>query len=208
LLQDTHFTRLGGKEEQAADTRYICTTHCRLEEEVELGAFRPDLFYRINVVNIALPPLRERRCDIPDLITYFQDTYSKEYARRCQRLPARILKAMLEAEWPGNIRQLQNLIKNYVIFESTESIENELSRSAAQRTPTPIRSDAQISLKAAAQQAMRDTERQVLLKVLQANNWNRRAAARTLNISYRSLFYKLKSAGLPPKRVMRATAAE
>jgi two-component system, NtrC family, response regulator AtoC len=208
LLQDTHFTRIGGREEESTDVRYICATHCRLEEDVELGSFRRDLFYRINVVNVLLPPLRERRCDIPDLVAYFQDTYSKEYARRSERLPAPILKIMMEAEWPGNIRELQNLIKNYVIFDSPEAIRNELRRSVPQHGATPIRSDARISLKAVTRQAMLDTERQVLLNVLEANNWNRRAAARTLNISYRSLFYKLKSAGVPPKRVLSANREE
>lgn len=201
LLQDGQFCRIGAQEDTRVEVRVVCATSRELEREIEAGTFRQDLFYRINVVSMRLPALRERCLDIPDLVDYFLGLYSEKYECPSRPVSARLMQLLQRHEWPGNIRELENLIKRYVILGSEDTIVSDLlSREHADFRPA-VGADESISLKAATRRAVREVERKMILKTLQANHWNRKQAARALNISYRALLYKIKEAGLPAKKV-------
>ncbi len=200
LLQDGQFCRIGAQEDKKVEVRVVCATNRRLDEEIVNGTFREDLFYRINVVNISLPPLRERRTDIPDLAHYFLDFYNRKYNCRAKALSPELMNVLEKYHWPGNIRELENLIKRYVILGSEDAITNDLVAREPQYLDPEINFDGPISLKKITRQAVHDLEKKVILRVLQNHHWNRKQAARTLGISYRALLYKIREAGLPPNR--------
>jgi two-component system response regulator AtoC len=204
LLQDGQFCRIGAQEDKKVEVRVVCTTNRKLEQEVENGNFRSDLFYRINVVNLYLPPLRERVVDIPDLVAYFLEYYNRKYNCRAKPLSGELMSVLLKYHWPGNIRELENLIKRYVILGSEEVILADLAPRNSDFFNADIPVDGQISLKKLTRQAVRELERKIILKVLQNHRWNRKQAARALGISYRALLYKIHDAGLPSSRTKRA----
>ncbi len=203
LLQDGQFCRIGAQEDKKVEVRVVCATNRQLEQEIETGTFRQDLFYRINVVNLHLPPLRERRNDVPDLAGYFLEYYNRKYNCRARELSAELMSAMQKYHWPGNIRELENMVKRYVILGSEEVISSDLVTREQEYFNPEINLDGPISLKKLTRQATRELERKVILKVLQAHHWNRKQAARALSISYRALLYKIRDAGLPPNRSTR-----
>jgi len=203
LLQDGQFCRIGAQEDKKVEVRVVCATNRILENEIENGTFRQDLFYRINVVNLALPPLRERRGDIEDLVNYFLDYYNRKYNCRAKALSSELMTVLQKYHWPGNIRELENQIKRYVILGSEEVISSDLATHQPDYFNAEINFDGPISLKKLTRQATRELERKVILKVLQANHWNRKQAARALSISYRALLYKIRDAGLPSNRTIR-----
>src|SRR5438105_8317691 len=203
LLQDGQFCRIGAQEDKKVEVRVVCATNRHLETEIQNGTFREDLFYRINVVNLQLPPLRERRGDIDDLVNYFLDSYNRKYNCRARPLSADLMTALQKYHWPGNIRELENLIKRYVILGNEEVISSDLVTREQEYFNPDINLDGPISLKKLTRAATRELERKVILKVLQANHWNRKQAARALSISYRALLYKIRDAGLPPNRSSR-----
>jgi two-component system response regulator AtoC len=208
LLQDGQFCRIGAQEDKKVEVRVVCATNRKLEQEVESGAFRSDLFYRINVVNLHLPPLRERAADIPDLIAYFLDYHNRKYNCRAKPLSSEVMTVLQKYHWPGNIRELENLIKRYVILGSEEVILADLAPREPDFFNADIPVDGQISLKKLTRQAVRELERKVILKVLQNHHWNRKQAARTLSISYRALLYKIRDAGLPSNRAAKRREAD
>jgi two-component system, NtrC family, response regulator AtoC len=203
LLQDGQFCRIGAQEDKKVEVRVVCATNRRLEEEIETGTFRQDLFYRINVVNLHLPPLRDRRGDIEDLVAYFLEYYNRKYNCRARALSLDLMSALQKYHWPGNIRELENLVKRYVILGNEEVISSDLVGREQEYFNPDINLDGPISLKKLTRQATRELERKVILKVLQAHHWNRKQAARALSISYRALLYKIRDAGLPPNRSKR-----
>jgi two-component system, NtrC family, response regulator AtoC len=204
LLQDGQFCRIGAQEDKKVEVRVVCATNRQLEREIENGTFRQDLFYRINVVNLYLPPLRERRGDIEGLVSYFLEYYNRKYNCQARTLSCELVSALQKYHWPGNIRELENLMKRYVILGSEDVISNDLLVRNEQEFLNPdINLDGPISLKKLTRQATRELERKVILKVLQAHHWNRKQAARALSISYRALLYKIRDAGLPPNRAIR-----
>lgn len=198
VLQDGQFCRIGSQEDKRLEARVVCATNRALEHEIANGSFRQDLFYRINVVNLTVPPLRERSADIPDLVNYFLTVYNTQFNRDVAAVPASTMKLMQSHHWPGNIRELENLMKRYVILGTTDVITSELQHSEPEPDDLDfeIPLNGSIHLKDVTRQAVRKIERNIILKVLQANQWNRKKAARSLNISYRALLYKLKEAGL------------
>jgi two-component system, NtrC family, response regulator AtoC len=200
LLQDGQFCRIGAQEDKKVEVRVVCATNRRLEEEIENGTFRQDLFYRINVVNLHLPPLRERRADIAELANYFLDFYNRKYNCRAKPLSHELVNVLEKYHWPGNIRELENLVKRYVILGNEDTIANDLVAQEPQYLNPEINLDGPISLKKITRQAVHELEKKVILKVLQNHHWNRKQAARTLGISYRALLYKIREAGLPPNR--------
>jgi two-component system, NtrC family, response regulator AtoC len=206
LLQDGQFCRIGAQEDKKVEVRIVCATNRILEAEIESGTFRQDLYYRINVVNLHLPPLRERRGDIEDLIAYFLEYYNRKYNCRARPLSTELIGVLQKYHWPGNIRELENMLKRYVILGNEEVITSDLVARAPQSFEPELDFDGPISLKKLTRQAVRDLERKVILKVLQANHWNRKRAARALSISYRALLYKIREAGLPPNRSVRRPA--
>jgi two-component system response regulator AtoC len=203
LLQDGQFCRIGAQEDKKVEVRIVCATNRNLEVEIESGTFRQDLFYRINVVNLQLPALRERRGDVEGLIEYFLDYYNRKYNCRARPLSSEMLAQLQKYHWPGNIRELENLVKRYVILGNEEVITSDLVAREPEYFNPDLNLDGPISLKKITRQAVRELERKVILKVLQNHHWNRKQAARALSISYRALLYKIREAGLPPNRSSR-----
>lgn len=200
VLQDGQFSRIGGQEDKRVNVRFIFATNRDLEEEIAAGNFREDLFYRINVVNVHLPPLRERLEDIPLLCEYFIARHNEKFNCRAGALSHDCIARLQDYHWPGNIRQLENLTKRYVILGSEDAILSELRDREADIFKFIIPPQGEVSLKQITRQAVRQVERKVILKMVEASNWNRKRAAKRLNISYRALLYKLKEAGVPSER--------
>ncbi|HUK48986.1 MAG TPA: sigma-54 dependent transcriptional regulator [Terriglobales bacterium] len=203
LLQDGQFCRIGAQADKKVEVRIVCATNRKLEEEIANGNFRQDLFYRINVVNLYMPPLRERRSDIGGLVSYFLEYYNRKYNCKAKPLSPELMEVLHKYHWPGNIRELENLVKRYVILGSEDVISNDLQPRENDLLNADINLDGPISLKKLTRQATRQLERKIILKVLHNHHWNRKQAAKTLNISYRALLYKIRDAGLPPNRVRR-----
>jgi two-component system, NtrC family, response regulator AtoC len=203
LLQDGQFCRIGAQEDKKVEVRVVCATNRKLEEEIANGTFRADLFYRINVVNLHMPALRERAADIPQLVAYFLEYYNRKFNSRAPAPSADLMTAMKKYHWPGNVRELENLMKRYVILGTEESISGDLRPHAPDFFSADISVEGPISLKKITRQAVHELERKIILKVLQHHHWNRKSAAKALNISYRALLYKIRDAGLPSNRAPR-----
>jgi two-component system, NtrC family, response regulator AtoC len=208
LLQDGQFCRIGGQEERRVRVRVICATNRRLETEIANGRFRQDLFYRINVVSIELPPLRSRAEDIPELVAYFLQIHRVRHNMQARPLSPAALHLLTKHPWPGNIRELENLIERYVILGSEEAISSELLNWEYTHVTPDIPLEGQIHLKKITRQAVHDLERKIILSVLEANHWNRKRTASALRISYRALLYKIRRAGLPRKRGMSSAKVD
>src|ERR1700745_3373358 len=133
VLQDGHFTSIGDHEEKRVDARVICATNRKLRREIETGAFRADLFYRINVISITLPPLRDRRDDIPYLVEYLRQQFNGRYQRDAHPVSREVLQLLQQRNWPGNIRELENCMARYVILGSEEAFH--LERQEEEKKP-------------------------------------------------------------------------
>jgi two-component system response regulator AtoC len=192
VLQDGTFTRVGAQESRRVDARLVCAAKENLRHQAEDGNFRLDFFFRINAVTIDLPPLRQRAADLPILIDYFLDLYSKAYCLEPKPLSREITSIMQKYSWPGNIRQLENMIRSYVLIGDEECLIADLMPATSAGVIPEIDLANPISLKEITRAARRGLEREIILKVLQANGWSRRKTANWLNISYRSLLYKLQ----------------
>ena len=208
LLQDGQFCRIGAQEDKKVEVRVVCATNRNLEAEIEAGTFRQDLYYRINVVNIRMPALRERRGDIENLAAYFLEYYNRKFNCKARPLSSETLAVLRKYHWPGNIRELENPIKRYVILGHEDVITSDLVAREPDYFNSEISLDGPISLKKMTRQCVRELERKVILKVLQHHHWNRKQAARTLGISYRALLYKIRDAGLPSNRALRLRQEE
>jgi len=207
LLQDGQFCRIGAQADKKVEVRVVCATNRILEEEIANGSFRQDLFYRINVVNLFMPPLRERNSDVRALVSYFLDYYNRKYNCRAHPLSPELMETLEKYHWPGNIRELENLMKRYVILGTEDVVSSDLEPRETDYLTSDISLDGPISLKKLTRQATRQLERRIILKVLHNHHWNRKQAAKTLNISYRALLYKIRDAGLPPNRARREPEA-
>ncbi len=199
LLQDRTFERLGGSETLKADVRFVAATHQPLEERVKQGSFREDLFYRLNVVPVWLPPLRARSEDIPPLADHFVRVHGAANGRPDASLTREALTVLASERWPGNVRQLENFIERLIVLAEAPMIDfgdvqRELGRAAPSfdETPTPRVEGAGATL--ASQR--RDLEREALLDALQRANNNRTLAARLLGVSRRTLYNKLEELGI------------
>lgn len=206
LLQDGQFCRIGAKKGRV-EARVLCATNRDLETEMQSGSFRHDLFYRINVVNIHLPPLRERCEDIPRLARYFLDSYNQLYQRSAAPFSAELLQLFARHDWPGNIRELENLVKRHVILNSEKAVISELFSPGREHPVVEFDPNGSFSLKRATRQAVREFEGKIILQALHAHQWNRRRAARALKISYRTLLYKMKDNGLATRKVSLPSAS-
>ncbi len=200
LLQDGQFCAVGGQEDKQIDARVVCATNRNLEEEIRKGNFRQDLFYRINVVSIHMPTLRERVADIPLICDSLRKIYSERFDRPTRPLSSRKLEMLQRYHWPGNIRELENLIKRYIILGSEDVITLETTEDSAALPDSEAATNTMLSLKKVTREALRELEGKIIVKALQTHNWNRRRAASALEISYRALLYKLKEAGFPARK--------
>jgi two-component system response regulator AtoC len=206
VLQDGTFVRVGGHEPRSIATRLVSASNTDLRNQVEDGTFRLDFLFRINAVTINLPPLRQRIADLPVLIDYFIEHYAKIFHTTPELLSKSAVRLMQSYHWPGNIRQLENLIRSYVLIGSEEALVAEMMPEEPRSgITTEIDLSEPVSLKNITKKATQDLERQIILKVLQENSWNRQKTAKWLQISYRSLLYKLSEVGMPevPPRPLR-----
>jgi two-component system response regulator AtoC len=196
FLQDGRFSRIGGMEEKLVETRLICATNKDLQLEIDAGTFRADLYYRIGVVQMRLPRLRDRSEDIPVLAEYFRTQFQEKFAKPAEPLSKALLQYMQNLDWPGNIRELSNGIARHVLVGAEPILAPEPlakpRRSASGNSNIP----GNVPLRELAKEAVRDRERAFILEALQANHWNRRKTAESLKISYRTLIYKIRDAGL------------
>lgn len=221
VLQDGQFSRLGGKRDIGVDVRVLAATNKFLEQAVAQGAFREDLFYRLNVITIHIPPLRERREEIPLFLDFFLRKYSEFYGKQPPAFSEYAVGRMMDYTWPGNIRELENLVKRYVIVGNESQIIRELSTHkpimysdaatspslpAAPQPPQPSTvnenhrhtgnskqlTDERPSLLEIGRRAAMKAEREAIERVLLETRWNRRQAAKILKISYKALLNKLK----------------
>lgn len=200
VLQDFRFSRLGGSEDRAVDIWLICATHRNLHEEMKLARFRSDLYYRINVVSIELPALRDHRSDVPMLLDHFLQYYQTKFERSLEPLSNSVLRLLEGYHWPGNVRELENLVKRYVVLGKEQAIVEALSVGESANSVSPFIVDGHLPLRIQTQRAIRVLERQIILRALNEHRWNRRKTAQALDISYRALLYKIKDAGLPRLR--------
>ncbi len=208
VLQDFRVTRLGSVDERPVDVRLICATNRDLSREITKGGFRADLFYRINVLQISMPSLRQRPTDVPVLIKHYLALYSAQYGQQVPPLSRSLMKVLTGYHWPGNIRELENLIKRYVVFGNESFIVSALRNpEASSICPLDGEIDIHTPLRIQTKRVMKSMERRIIMNVLQANRWNRRKTARTLDISYRALLYKIKSNDIPSIRRTRVTPA-
>ena len=193
VLQDGTFMRVGGHVPRKISTRLISIASRDLRGQVEEGTFRLDFLYRINAVTIDLPPLRERREDLPALIDYFGRQYAESFGVPIRALSKGLMRFLLRYDWPGNIRQLDNLIRSHTLLGDEELILGELSPAVVPSEAIVAKLDLSqpVSLTEITKRATQDLERQIIMKVFQACGWNRRKTAKWLNISYRALLYKL-----------------
>ncbi len=208
LLQDGQFTRIGGQEDRKVRIRVICATNRRLEDEIAQGRFRRDLFYRINVVSVEMPSLRVRAEDIRDLVDYFLENHCARHNVPPRPLSDEAVRLLEKHPWPGNIRELENMVERYVILGSEDAIASELLSWDHSHEAQEPQLEGQIHLKKVTRQAVHDLERKIIMSVLEANRWNRKRTASALKISYRALLYKIRRAGLPPKRSVTAEGSK
>ncbi|HEU5322017.1 MAG TPA: helix-turn-helix domain-containing protein, partial [Methylomirabilota bacterium] len=181
------------------DVRVICATNRDLAREVAANRFREDLFYRLNVINVLVPPLRERREEITALVAYFVERYSRLFNFPAHEVPAETLEAFQEYAWPGNIRELENFIKRMIVLQDFTLARTLLVPSVAAAVPGGGDSFAAtkgLSLKEISRRAVLEAEREVICRALEQCRWNRVKTARMLKISYRALLYKIKDMGL------------
>src|SRR6266436_10247208 len=189
VLQDGEFSRLGGKKSVRVNVRVLAATNKKLKEAVLKGEFRNDLYFRLNVIKFEVPPLRDRREDIPLLCTHFVEKYRERYQSPVQQFPKDLIEAFLRYDWPGNVRKLENVAKRYLILPDAD-IASEL-RGNSQEQVVPVHT-GNVSLKEVAGHAAEMAEKEVVLRVLEETGWNRKESARRLKISYKALRNKLK----------------
>ena len=200
LLQDGSYIRIGETVERMGQVRIICATNVNLEEEVVAGAFRSDLFHHIDVASLHLPTLRDRRKDIAQLCEYFLQKLGQQFGRIAPRLSPSTLRLLEQWHWPGNLRELENWVARAIILGNDEALGAELRHQVTLSSAFVSRQLRMSPLKEVSRRATLAVTRAVVLKALQANHWNRRKTAEELNMSYRSLLYKLREAGVPQRR--------
>jgi DNA-binding NtrC family response regulator len=204
VLQDGEVCRIGGKVPVPVDVRIIAATNRNPADEIAQRRFRGDLFYRLNVVNILIPPLRERPEDVPGLVAHFLERFSQQYDRPAAALPEELVAEMREYRWPGNIRELENYMKRLVVLGDVEGVRREI-RAARARDRSKDEADEFLlapqefegkTLKDVSKLASQRAERKILEQVLTKTHWNRKKAASHLDISYKALLYKIRETGL------------
>jgi DNA-binding NtrC family response regulator len=194
VLQDSEYTRLGGKRSVRLDVRVIASTNVNLAENVASGKFREDLYFRLNVIRVDIPPLRERREDIPILCNYFLARYRDRYRSAVEEVSPALMDSFVRYDWPGNVRQLENAIKRYLILPEMSLTLAELKEQGQSNVvPMTLQArDSHLSLKDVGARAAQQAEKDLALRILAETGWNRKQAARRMNICYKALLNKLK----------------
>jgi two-component system response regulator AtoC len=218
VLQDEEFYRVGGKRSVRVDARVVVATNRNLEEAIRDGTFREDLFYRLNVVTIRVPPLRERREEIGPLVRHFVEKYRRRYGGGLAEVPLEVMERFHAYGWPGNVRELENLVRRLVVLKDPGMVLAELD--AGRRPPAMLAAAGAVPmvghaaansalnaplpeeapLKEVSRRAARIAEREAILRALMRTGWNKRRAAKRLQISYKALLYKIKECGIVDPR--------
>jgi formate hydrogenlyase transcriptional activator len=188
VLQDQEFERLGSTRTHRVDVRVVAATHRDLEHMVRRSEFRGDLYYRLNVFPVLLPPLRARREDISALVAYFVDLYARQIGKRIEQIPEETMFALRSYDWPGNVRELQNLIQRAVILSCDGVLPNPLESNRFETVTVTSRSAA-----------LREVDRALILQALDAACWmigGSEGAAAKLGLKRTTLFYKMKKLGI------------
>jgi DNA-binding NtrC family response regulator len=202
VLQDRRFMHLGGVHELQVDVRIIAATNVDLKQLVREGKFRDDLFYRLNVITIDLPPLRQRKEDIPLLVDFFLSKYSEENERPHRRMTPEGLRPLLSYSWPGNVRELENVVERSVVLSTGLDIGPELlpDQIVGRGTPLPLlehRGDASLF------DIVEDCERRIILDMLEKCNWNQTEAADRFHVPLSTLNQKIKRLSIEIKKKVR-----
>jgi DNA-binding NtrC family response regulator len=202
VLQDRKFMHLGGVHELQVDVRIIAATNVDLKQLVREGKFRDDLFYRLNVITIDLPPLRQRKEDIPLLVDFFLSKYSEENERPRRRMTPEGLRPLLSYSWPGNVRELENVVERAVVLSSGLDIGPELlpDQIVGRGSPVPLlehRGDASLF------DIVEDCERHIILDMLEKCNWNQTEAAERFHVPLSTLNQKIKRLNIEIKKKVR-----
>ena len=202
VLQEGMFCRLGGNGDVTVDTRVIATTKDHLEETMMEGRFREDLFFRVNVISITVPPLRDRKEQILPLSQYYLNFYKKKYGRETPPLSPIMINAFKEYAWPGNIRELENMVKRIVLFGEEGTVLHGISekglddgshpKSYGSSFPSPSAENKSLNLKEVGKRAAEVAEKEIIQSTLQETHWNRKQAAKLLRVSYKALLYKIQ----------------
>jgi DNA-binding NtrC family response regulator len=212
VLQDGEIQPLGGNRIVKVNVRVLAATHRDLRRAIEQGTFREDLYYRLNVINIVIPPLRERPNEILPLAEVLLRRHLRPGAAMPEITPE-LQQAMLQYHWPGNVRELENIMRRFLVYQSSNMLVDELTQAAANggAAPKPVLSATNYrvinngssasgtSIDRLAEQT-RQAEAKLLLEALEATRWNRRQAAARLNLDYRAFLYKLQKFGIAEKR--------
>jgi two-component system response regulator AtoC len=206
VLQDEEFYRVGGKRSVRVDARVLVATNRNLDAAIRQGTFREDLFYRLNVVTIRVPPLRERKEEIGPLVDHFVKKYRDRYGGGLERVPPEVMERFHAYDWPGNVRELENLVRRLVVLRDPAMVLGEVvpvpphpPNGAANTAANDVRPGTlhaslpeDAPLKDVARRAARIAEREAILRALVRTGWNKRKAAKRLQISYKALLYKIK----------------
>jgi len=191
ILQDGEYSRLGGTRTLRSEARIIAATNKRLEKMVVDGTFREDLLFRLNVITVDIPALRERPEDIRPLSERFVEHYRAKYKSSIKSLPEELLAAFERFDWPGNVRQLENHVKRFLILPDLRQALAELRKAPSAPVSAAPAAPSNLSLKELSANAAEATEREMILRTLNEVNWNRKKAARDLGICYKSLLTKI-----------------
>jgi two-component system, NtrC family, response regulator AtoC len=200
FLQDGTFSRIGDHTERKIDVRLLCATNKDLHKETLAGRFRQDLYYRIHVFRLSLPALRQRREDIPKLVEFFRRHFQAQFGIHSEAFTPEVLEYLLNLQWPGNIRELSNVVARYVLIGPDSIADSENNFKRCNPKFAIDQEGKHITLKRIAKDVIEEVERDVILQTLRANQWNRRKTAQDLKISYRALIYKIQDAGLVSRR--------
>jgi transcriptional regulator with PAS, ATPase and Fis domain len=186
VLQDHRFERVGGEETLEVDVRVIAATNKNLMEEIRRGTFREDLYYRLNVIPIFVPPLRERKDDIPLLASHFLQKFSQEKGKEMNSISPEVLEILVAHSWPGNVRELENVIEYAIIIAKQEKI---LPKDLPQYLLQQALPTIQIF-------SLQENEKNLIIKTLEETNWNKHLTAKRLKINRSTLYGKMKRYGL------------
>jgi DNA-binding NtrC family response regulator len=203
VLQDGSFSRLGGRSSVKVDVRVIAATNINIKAAIAKKQFREDLYYRLNGFGFSIPPLRERRDEIPFLAKYFIRRNSPKFGRDPLSISVPMMQALINHSWPGNVRELENTIKRYLVLEDERAIINELTALRDADSISLAREDrnSRPGLKRIVRGVKGNAEAVVIAQTLENHRWNRRAAAAELQISYKALLYKIKQYNLVQEKI-------
>ncbi len=217
IFEEKEFSRLGATDQRSINTRVVAATNADLWEKVQKGIFRSDLFYRLNIMQVKVPPLRERKDDIPLLIHFFLNKYCFEFKRRVNEIPEKVMEFLVSYNWPGNIRELENIMRRAIAVSDWNFVFQELDQNNSDVTATNFNTDIdsinrvqeemelvrmfkeqEYSLKKISKSYVSGMEREAILDVLSKTKWNRSKAADILGVSYKTLINRIQEFGIKP----------